>query len=93
MTGAGPPQTRLGTRSNSMAERRLPSIASEAGLSRYLREIRKFPLLGDNEEDMPSPLDAEALYAFAWSRAQLSRKATMRLKTGFFGVESGSAQK
>ena len=35
-----------------MAERRLPSVASEGGLSQYLREIRKFPMLGADEEYM-----------------------------------------
>ncbi|HEX6101503.1 MAG TPA: sigma-70 factor domain-containing protein, partial [Alphaproteobacteria bacterium] len=30
----------------------LPSVASEGGLSRYLEEIRKFPMLEQDEEYM-----------------------------------------
>ena len=35
-----------------MASRALPALASEGGLSRYLAEIRKFPLLDPQDEYM-----------------------------------------
>ncbi|SVC98004.1 uncharacterized protein METZ01_LOCUS350858, partial [marine metagenome] len=33
-----------------MTNSRLPTISSEGGLSRYLREIRRFPMLTQKEE-------------------------------------------
>jgi RNA polymerase sigma-32 factor len=34
----------------STAIRTLPRLASDSGLSRYLQEVRKFPMLEPNEE-------------------------------------------
>ena len=36
----------------AITTRNLPTLASEGGLSRYLQEIRKFPMLEPNEEYM-----------------------------------------
>ncbi len=65
-----------------MTERRLPSIASEAGLSRYLREIRKFPLLEDDEEYMLARRwrehgDSDAAHALVTSHLRLVAKIAM----------------
>ena len=35
-----------------MAQTNLPVLSSEGGLSRYLQEIRKFPMLEPDEEYM-----------------------------------------
>ena len=35
-----------------MAQTNLPVLSAEGGLSRYLQEIRKFPMLEPNEEYM-----------------------------------------
>ncbi len=65
-----------------MVERRLPSIASEAGLSRYLREIRKFPLLEDDEEYMLAKRwrehgDSDAAHRLVTSHLRLVAKIAM----------------
>jgi RNA polymerase sigma-32 factor len=43
---------RGGKKGDYMAQTNLPILSSEGGLSRYLQEIRKFPMLEPNEEFM-----------------------------------------
>jgi len=40
-----------------MSSRGLPALSGEAGLSRYLTEIRKFPLLTPEDEYMFAKLE------------------------------------
>ena len=65
-----------------MAERRLPSIASEGGLSHYLREIRKFPMLEADEEFMLAKRwrehgDSDAAHRLVTSHLRLVAKIAM----------------
>jgi RNA polymerase sigma-32 factor len=65
-----------------MAERRLPSVASEGGLSHYLREIRKFPMLEAQEEYMLAKRwrehgDSDAAHALVTSHLRLVAKIAM----------------
>ena len=65
-----------------MAERRLPSVASEGGLSHYLREIRKFPMLGADEEYMLARRwrehgDGDAAHRLVTSHLRLVAKIAM----------------
>ena len=65
-----------------MAGRRLPSVASEAGLSRYLREIRKFPMLEAPEEYRLAERwrehgDSAAAHALVTSHLRLVAKLAM----------------
>ncbi len=60
----------------------IPAIASESGLSRYLREIRKFPMLDANEEYMLAKRwreheDAEAAHKLVTSHLRLVAKIAM----------------
>ena len=62
-----------------MAERWLPSVASEGGLSHYLREIRKFPMLASDEEFMLAKRwsehgDSDAAHALVTSHLRLVAK-------------------
>ena len=65
-----------------MADRRLPSVASEGGLSQYLREIRKFPMLDADEEYMLARRwrehgDSAAAHALVTSHLRLVAKLAM----------------
>ena len=65
-----------------MASRRLPSIASEGGLSRYLREIRKFPMLDADEEFFLAKRwrehgDSDAAHRMVTSHLRLVAKIAM----------------
>ncbi len=65
-----------------MAERRLPSIAAEGGLSRYLREIRKFPMLDADEEIFLAQRwrdhgDSDAAHRMVTSHLRLVAKIAM----------------
>ena len=65
-----------------MAERRLPSVASEGGPSQYLREIRKFPMLGADEEYMLARRwrehgDGDAAHRLVTSHLRLVAKIAM----------------
>ena len=65
-----------------MADRRLPSVASEGGLSQYLREIRKFPMLGADEEYMLAKRwrehgDGDAAHRLVTSHLRLVAKLAM----------------
>ncbi len=60
----------------------IPAIASESGLSRYLREIRKFPMLEANEEFMLAKRwrehdDIEAAHKLVTSHLRLVAKIAM----------------
>ena len=60
----------------------IPAIASESGLSRYLREIRKFPMLEANEEYMLAKRwreheDTEAAHKLVTSHLRLVAKIAM----------------
>src|SRR3954470_398313 len=46
------PLLREGTKDSDMSSRGVPALQGEGGLSRYLTEIRKFPLLEPEEEYM-----------------------------------------
>jgi RNA polymerase sigma-32 factor len=61
---------------------RVPTISSEGGLSRYLQEIRKFPLLEANEEYMLAKRwrehgDPEAAHRLVTSHLRLVAKIAM----------------
>jgi RNA polymerase sigma-32 factor len=61
---------------------KLPTITPEAGLSRYLQEIRKFPLLEPNEEYMLAKRwrehdDSEAAHKLVTSHLRLVAKIAM----------------
>ena len=65
-----------------MAGKRLPSVASEGGLSRYLREIRKFPMLEAPEEYRLAERwrehgDSAAAHALVTSHLRLVAKLAM----------------
>ena len=65
-----------------MAERRFPSIAAEGGLSHYLREIRKFPMLEPEEEFMLAKRwrehdDSAAAHKLVTSHLRLVAKIAM----------------
>ena len=65
-----------------MADRRLPSVASEGGLSQYLREIRKFPMLDADEEYMLARRwrehgDGDAAHRLVTSHLRLVAKLAM----------------
>ena len=65
-----------------MADRRLPSVASEGGLSQYLREIRKFPMLDADEEYMLARRwrehgDGDAAHRLVTSHLRLVAKIAM----------------
>jgi RNA polymerase sigma-32 factor len=65
-----------------MSSRGLPAISSDAGLSRYLSEIRKFPLLAPEEEYMFAKRlkehgDAEAARRLVTSHLRLVAKIAM----------------
>src|SRR6059036_2319573 len=65
-----------------MAARALPILASEGGLSRYLAEIRKFPLLDPQEEYMLAKRwreheDPEAAHRLVTSHLRLVAKIAM----------------
>jgi RNA polymerase sigma-32 factor len=66
----------------TMSSRGLPSLAGEGGLSRYLTEIRKFPLLQPEEEYMLAKRwkeheDPEAARQMATSHLRLVAKIAM----------------
>src|ERR1700760_5089691 len=65
-----------------MSSRGLPSLAGEGGLSRYLSEIRKFPLLDPQEEYMLAKRwkaheDPEAARQLVTSHLRLVAKIAM----------------
>jgi RNA polymerase sigma-32 factor len=65
-----------------MATRTLPTIASESNLSRYLQEIRKFPMLAAEEEYMLAKRwrehgDSEAAHKLVTSHLRLVAKIAM----------------
>ncbi len=65
-----------------MTGRRLPSVAAEGGLSHYLREIRKFPLLAADEEFMLAKRwrehgDSDAAHKLVTSHLRLVVKIAM----------------
>jgi RNA polymerase sigma-32 factor len=64
------------------AIRTLPRLASDSGLSRYLQEVRKFPMLEPNEEFMLAKRwqehqDAEAAHRLITSHLRLVAKIAM----------------
>jgi RNA polymerase sigma-32 factor len=64
------------------ALRTLPALSSDSGLSRYLSEIRKFPMLEPNEEFMLAKRwreheDAEAAHRMVTSHLRLVAKIAM----------------
>jgi RNA polymerase sigma-32 factor len=66
----------------SLTVRNLPTIASEGSLSRYLQEIRKFPMLEQNEEYMLAKAwrehgDSEAAHKLVTSHLRLVAKIAM----------------
>jgi RNA polymerase sigma-32 factor len=66
----------------SLSVRNLPTIASEGSLSRYLQEIRKFPMLEQNEEYMLAKAwrehgDTEAAHRLVTSHLRLVAKIAM----------------
>ncbi|MFO1060463.1 MAG: RNA polymerase sigma factor RpoH [Dongiaceae bacterium] len=66
----------------SLTTRNLPTIASEGSLSRYLQEIRKFPMLEQNEEYMLAKAwrehgDTEAAHRLVTSHLRLVAKIAM----------------
>src|SRR5579885_1262328 len=65
-----------------MATPALPSVAVEGNLSRYLQEIRKFPMLAPEEEYMPAKrwrehADPEAAQRLVTSHLRLVAKIAM----------------
>lgn len=65
-----------------MARQALPTISSEGGLSRYLEEIRRFPMLEPNEEYMLAKNwrehdDREAAHRLVTSHLRLVAKIAM----------------
>src|SRR5207237_10000427 len=67
---------------SSMATMSVPSISSEGGLSRYLQEIRKFPLLEQGEEYMLAKRwrehgDPDAAHRLVTSHLRLVAKIAM----------------
>lgn len=65
-----------------MSSSTLPTVASEGGLSRYLEEIRRFPMLSHDEEYMLARRwredgDAEAAHALVTSHLRLVAKIAM----------------
>lgn len=63
----------------------LPAIHSEAGLSRYLQEIRSFPLLDASEEVMYARRlrdsgDREAAYRLVTSHLRLAAKIALKYR-------------
>ena len=67
---------------STMSSRALPALHSEGGLSRYLAEIRKFPLLAPEEEYMLAKRwkeheDAEAARKLVTSHLRLVAKIAM----------------
>jgi RNA polymerase sigma-32 factor len=77
------PRRRRGAEEPPMATTHaLPSIASEGNLSRYLQEIRKFPMLAAEEEYMLAKRwrehsDAQAAHALVTSHLRLVAKIAM----------------
>src|SRR6266436_6529549 len=66
----------------STAIRTLPRLASDSGLSRYLQEVRKFPMLEPNEEFMLAKRwqehqDPEAAHRLITSHLRLVAKIAM----------------
>jgi RNA polymerase sigma-32 factor len=66
----------------AITTRNLPTLASEGGLSRYLQEIRKFPMLEPNEEYMLAKRwrehdDSEAAHRLVTSHLRLVAKIAM----------------
>jgi len=66
----------------AITTRNLPSLASEGGLSRYLQEIRKFPMLEPDEEYMLAKRwrehdDSEAAHRLVTSHLRLVAKIAM----------------
>src|SRR3984957_197842 len=65
-----------------MSSRGLPALSSDSGLSRYLTEIRKFPLLSPEEEFMFAKRlkehgDKEAAHRLVTSHLRLVAKIAM----------------
>ena len=66
----------------AITSRNLPTLASEGGLSRYLQEIRKFPMLEPDEEYMLAKRwrehdDSEAAHRLVTSHLRLVAKIAM----------------
>ena len=66
----------------AITTRNLPTLASEGGLSRYLQEIRKFPMLEPDEEYMLAKRwrehdDSEAAHRLVTSHLRLVAKIAM----------------
>ena len=74
-----------------MATKALPSVVAGAGgLSRYLEEIRKFPMLEPNEEYMLAKRwqeheDSEAAHRLVTSRNWVTRRRSVA-GSGFLGL-------
>ena len=66
----------------AISSRNLPTLASEGGLSRYLQEIRKFPLLEPQEEFMLAKAwrehgDSKSAHKLVTSHLRLVAKIAM----------------
>src|SRR3569623_1625849 len=78
----GVPRLGRGLKNMATALRTLPALSSDSGLSRYLSEIRKFPMLEPEEEFMLAKAwreheDSEAAHRMVTSHLRLVAKLAM----------------
>ena len=78
-----------------MATSRLPTISSEGGLSYYLQEIRRFPMLTPKEEftlakQWTEEGDVEAAHKLVTSHLRLVAKIAMVIVVMVFQLVSSS---